>query len=166
MVYIKILFRMRKIIRTSEPPLNPTKMEEVMGTSPLVQVQLAQANKQDYAYVQNNLWYFQVKTNSWVFHMYQRASLMSLEAVGRGEIMAPKNPLKERDTWKCKHDVVAYERAQFHEKLYELQKEANRLSFLQKDAEIHGTSSDLAIEVTNLKASLDEKEKSLKESFS
>lgn len=65
--------------------------------------------------------------------------------------MAPRNPSKEKNKWKGNHKIIVYECNQLFKKFY---------GFL-KDVETHGALSNMASQITTLKASIYEKEKTL-----
>lgn len=90
-------------------------------------------------------------------------SLMFMAVTGRGEVLDPKNPSEERDTQKGKYDMVAHDQYQIKENLSNLQKQMTRLQDLHKEVDNHGTPSSLTANMTNFGASLEAKEKALRE---
>lgn len=71
---------------------------------------------------------------------------MPMEVASRGDVLTLDNPSKKKDLWKGKYDIDVHDRSQLQEKIFELQKEVDRMFGIQKEVATHGTTSVMVVQ--------------------
>lgn len=79
------------------------------------------------------------------YSMFKVASIFSLDSVGRGDVLCPGNPFKERDTWKEKVESMELKCTNLQKELAALQEEVKPDHSLQESVEIVGTKLVISI---------------------
>lgn len=109
--------------------------------------------KRDCTYVQNLIDMDKLQlVEETTYHMQRGVALLFMVEVGHGEVMVHGNPLIEKKHLKGLHILIAYKPNQL----------LKNLGGFQKDVDTHGTHVGLSSQITTLKVSLFEKDKTLK----
>ncbi|CAI8584772.1 unnamed protein product [Vicia faba] len=88
------------------------------------------------------------------YRMFKDASIFSPVFVGRGVVLAPASPFKERDTYKENFEAMEMKCTNLQKELLVLHEEVKAANSLQEAVKVHVSLSSLVDRVTELKDAL------------